>query len=215
MQIYQLYGRVQHGEQVEGNNGNKRVQEYGYFIMKIKDQNMQPYLQKFDQIYKGKQNIDVEFLDENPLSIKYVRHNQGGKVCYCMADSNVARLKVKDGWKKIECNGNCQYRQKDENGKSACNRLGCLKFFIPSICKDRIFYMLITSQTTINRLDEYFSLQKSRGNKIEGLYNLFLKQEKQSNSFGKTFNNYLVDILKKEDFISTTNQNPKTTENRS
>lgn len=79
---------------------------------------------------------------------------------------------------------------------------GWLKFLIPSVCRDRIFLMRITGQTSINRLDDYFNLQRAQGNTIKGHYTLFLKQEEQSNSLGKTFNNYVLDILKKEDFIS-------------
>lgn len=105
----------------------KAVKEYGYFILKIKDKNMQSYLDKFNQSLKGKQNIDIEFLDDNPFSMKYVRHNQGGKACYCMVGSNTANMKTKDGWKKVECNENCQYRQKDVKGKSACNMLRLFK----------------------------------------------------------------------------------------
>lgn len=88
---------------------------------------------------------------------------------------------------------------------------GWLKFLIPSICKDRIFLMRITGQTSINRLDDYFNLQRAQGNSIKGRYTLFLKQEEQSNSLGKTFNNYVLDILKKEDFISQ-NTIPENTE---
>ena len=79
---------------------------------------------------------------------------------------------------------------------------GWLKFLIPSVCRDRIFLMRITGQTSINRLDDYFNLQRAQGNTIKGHYTLFLKQEEQSNNLGKTFNNYVLDILKKEDFIS-------------
>lgn len=163
---------------------------------------MQTYLQKFDKIYKGKQCIDIEFFNDEPLTIKYARYNQSGEVCYCMANSNTANQKTKNGWQSVQCNSNCQYRQKNEFGKSACNRIGWLKFFIPSVCKDRIFLMRITGQTSLNRLDDYFNLQRVQGNTIKGQYTLFLKQEEQSNSLGKTFNNYVLDILKKDDFIS-------------
>lgn len=163
---------------------------------------MQTYLQKFDKIYKGKQCIDIEFFNDKPLTIKYARYNQSGEVCYCMANSNTANQKTKNGWQSVQCNSNCQYRQKNEFGKSACNRIGWLKFFIPSVCKDRIFLMRITGQTSLNRLDDYFNLQRVQGNTIKGQYTLFLKQEEQSNSLGKTFNNYVLDILKKDDFIS-------------
>lgn len=63
--------------------------------------------------------------------------------------------------------------------------------------------MKITGQTSINRLDDYIKLQKAQGKSIKGHYTIFLKQIEQSNSLGQTFNNYVLDILKKEDFDST------------
>ena len=62
--------------------------------------------------------------------------------------------------------------------------------------------MRITGQTSINRLKDYFNLQKAQGNSIKACYTLYLKQEEQSNNLGKTFNNYILDILKKDDFKS-------------
>ena len=173
---------------------------------------MQAYLQKFNEQYKGKQSIEIELFNEEPLTTKYARYNQSGEVCYCMSDSTEANQKTKNGWQKVNCDTfKCQYRQRNEQGKCACNRRGWLKFIIPSICKDRIFLMRITGQTSINRLDDYFNLQRAQGNSLKGRYTLFLKQEEQSNSLGKTFNNYVLDILKKEDFISQ-NTIPENTE---
>ena len=177
--------------------------ELGYFIAKIENTYMQTYLQKFDKLFKGKQSIDIEFFDENPLSIKYVRYNQSGAVCQCIEDSNQAKQKTKNGWQPIACDiYNCQYRQKNEQGKCACNRLGWLKFLIPSVSTDRIFLMKITGQTSINKLDDYITLQKAMGNSVKGRYTLFLQPKEQVNSLGQTFNNYVLDILKTEDFIS-------------
>ena len=80
--------------------------------------------------------------------------------------------------------------------------------------------MKITGQTSINKLDDYIKLQKAQGKSIKGHYTLFLKQIEQANSLGKTFNNYVLDILKKEDFNSskpipqiTQNQKELSTEN--
>lgn len=174
---------------------------------------MKTYLQKFNEQYKGKQSIDIELFNDEPLTMKYARYNQSGEVCYCMVGSSKANQKTKNGWNPIQCDTyNCEHRQKNEYGKSACNRIGWLKFIIPSVCKDRIFLMRITGQTSLNRLDEYFNLQKAQGHSIKGKYTIFLKQEEQSNSLGKTFNNYVLDILKKEDFISQ-NTIPKTQQN--
>lgn len=174
---------------------------------------MQAYLKKFDELFKGKQSIDIEFFCEEPLSKKYVRYNQSGEVCHCSEDSNKAMQRVKNGWQQIDCDTySCQYRQKNEQGKCACNRIGWLKFLIPSISTDRIFLMKITGQTSINILDDYIKLQKAQGKSIKGHYTIFLKQIEQYNSLGQTFNNYVLDILKTEDFKSI-KQIPKTIEN--
>lgn len=174
---------------------------------------MQEYLEKFNKQYKGQKSIDIEIFNEEPLSIKYARYNQGGAACYCMENSNKAKQKTKNGWQQINCDKyNCQHREKNEYGKSACNRMGWLKFIIPSVCKDRIFLMRITGQTSINRLKDYFNLQKAQGNSLQGNYTLYLKQEEQSNSLCKTYNNYILDIMKKENFISE-NTIPQITEN--
>lgn len=180
-----VVGRIQHGER-----SDKKITELGYFIAKIDDSYMKSYLEKFNEQYKGKQSIDIVIFNDEPLTMKYARYNQSGEVCSCMVNSNIASLKIKNGWKQIQCDTyNCSYRQKNEQGKCACNRIGWLKFIIPSVCKDRIFLMKITGQKSLNRLDDYFYLQKSQGNPIKGQYTIFLKQESQLNSLGQTFNN--------------------------
>ena len=176
---------------------------------------MQGFLNKFNEQYMGKQYIEIEFCNENPLSKRFERNNQGGKACYCMEGTTTGKQKTKDGWKPIECNEQCQYRQKDEKGKSVCNRIGWLKFFIPSICQNRIWLMRITGQESINRLDAFINLEKAQENTLKGRYILFLKQEEQtSKATGKSYNNYILDIVKKEDFIfepqmPQTEQEPK------
>lgn len=193
---------MQHGEQVKTPKG-KRVTELGHFIAKIQQEYMQRYLQEFDKQYKGKKYIEIEFCNDEPLTKKYVRYNQSGEVCSCFEGNTTANQKTKNGVQQVACGPECQYRQKNEQGKAACNRIGWLKFFIPSICKDRIWLMRITGQTSINRLDAYINLQKAQGNSIKGRYILFLKQEEQtSQATGQSFNNYILDILKKEDFES-------------
>lgn len=202
-----IAGRVQHGEKIKN-----KVIEYGYFIAKSDDAYMKSYLDKFNKLFKGKQSIEIEFFGEEPLTKKYVRYNQSGEVCRSPEDSNMANQRVKNGWQQISCDiYNCQYRQKNEQGKCACNRIGWLKFLIPDVTTDRIFLMKITGQTSINKLDDYIKLQKAQGKSIKGRYIIFLKQIEQSNSLGQTFNNYVLDILKKENFESIT-QIPKTTE---
>ena len=193
-----IIGQVQHGQKV-----NNKVTELGYFILKTKNDYMNVYLQKFDKQIKGKQSIDIEFFDEEPLLIRYVRYNQGGKACHCSQGSNKANLKNKNSWQQIDCDiYNCQYRQKNEQGKRACNRIGWLKFFIPSISTDRVFLMKITSQESITTLEDYINWQKTINGSIKGRYTIFLYQKEQTNSLFQTFNNYVLDILKTEDFKS-------------
>lgn len=209
-----IIGMVQHGIQIQNPNGTKRAKELGHFIAKIQDNYMQKFLQKFDELYTGKDYLEIEFVNDNPLTKKFVRYNQGGEVCHCLEGNSTGSQKTKDGWKPIKCDTDkCQYRQKNEKGKTVCNRIAWLKFFIPSISKDRIWLMKITGQTSINRIDAYINIQKAQGNSLDNRYILFLKQEEQtSKSTGQTFNNYILDILKKEDFLleQTT---PKTSEN--
>ena len=163
---------------------------------------MQGYLQKFDQMYKGKTSIEIEFITEEPFSAKYSRSNQSGQVCYCMFESDEANQKIQNGWQKIKCLGQeCQYRQKKQVGPPDCRKVGWLKFLIPDIATDRIWLMKVTSGQAVDALDQYFSLQKEQGQSVKGKYILFLKQVSNSKD-GKTFNNYIIDIIKKEDFIS-------------
>ena len=184
----------------------------------IQNENMKPYLEKFDNLLKGSKHIDIKFVDDNPLSIKRERYNQGGSACYCMENKTTGRQKIKNLWQPIECNSNCTYLQKDEKGKSACNRIAWLKFYIPQIATDRIWLMKITGQESINNLDNYLKFQKLQGNSLNDTYTLFLYQKEQTNKLGQTFNNYLLDILEKKDFTSkkTMSQNidvsPKTTQ---
>lgn len=202
-----VIGRVQHGEKVATANGGTRAKELGHFIAKIQQEYMQKFLEKFNEQYKGKQYIEIEFCNDEPLTKKYVRYNQSGEVCSCLEGNNTANQKTKNGWQPVECNSQCQYRQKNEQGKSACNRIAWLKFFIPSICKDRIWLMRITGQTSINRLDAYINLQKAQGNSLKGRYILFLKQEEQTSQFTcQNFNNYILDIIKKEAYESSYKQ---------
>ncbi len=212
-----IIGRVQHGEQRVSEKGHKRVVELGHFIAKIQDSFMESYLKKFNEQYKGQKSIDIEFFDENPLTTKLVRYNQSGEVCSRHLTANMARQKEKNGWKEIECSESCQHRQRNEQGKRACNRIGWLKFIIPSICRDRIWLMRITGQKSIDRLEDYIALQKNQGNSIKGKYTLFLKQEEDLNCFGQSFTNYVLDIFQKDNSIqaipqTTTQTNSKPTE---
>lgn len=183
-------------------DGKTRVKDYGYFIAKIQENNMQQYLNKFDELIKGKTTLDIQLLEKDTFTIKRVRYNQGGAVCYCMDGEETGRIKEKNLWKPTPCNSSCSYLQKDANGKTACNRIAWLKFFIPEISMDRIWLMRITGQQSIDNIDAYLQLQQLQGNSLNNLFTLFLTRKEQTNSLGKTFNNYVLDIVKKGDFIS-------------
>ena len=197
-----IVGRVQHGEQ-QISNQKRRVVELGYFIAKIKNDNMQFLLNRFNETYNKETKINIRFFDEEPLSVRRIRYNQGGAVCYCMENQAQGKQKVSNVWQPIDCNENCKYRlSSDGKSKPMCNIEGTLKFLLPEISTDRIWLMKITGYTSIKRLQTYIDLQKQIGNSVIGDYTLFLKQEEQTNKLGKTFNNYILDIIKKEDFIS-------------
>ena len=183
-------------------NGKKRVKDYGYFIAKIQESNMQQYLDKFNELIKGKTTLDIQLLDKDTFTIKRVRYNQGGAACYCMDGEDTGRIKEKNLWKPTPCNSSCSYLQKDANGKTACNRIAWLKFFIPEISMDRIWLMRITGQQSIDYIDAYLQLQQLQGNSLNNLFTLFLTRKEQINFLGNKFNNYVLDIVKKEDFIS-------------
>lgn len=197
-----IIGQVQHGEKIE-TDGKVKVKQYDYFIAKIRDNNMKGYLEKFNSYIRGSNSIDIQFLDDNPLSIRMERNNQKGCVCYCLENSNLAKQKEKNLWKQIECNSSCEHLVKDQNGKSACNRVAWLKFFIPSIATDRLWLMKITGQQSINNLQSYLEIQKQQGNSLKEIFALYLTEKEQTNMFGKTFNNYVLDISKKENFIQS------------
>lgn len=163
---------------------------------------MQSYLNKFDELIKGKTTLNIQLLEKDTFTIKRVRYNQGGAACYCMDGEDTGRIKEKNLWKPTPCNSSCSYLQKDANGKTACNRIAWLKFFIPEISTDRIWLMRITGQQSIDNIDSYLQLQQLQENSLNNLFTIFLTRKEQTNFLGKTFNNYVLDIVKKEDFIS-------------
>lgn len=167
---------------------------------------MKHYIEKFDKLIKGKQSIDIKFLDDDPLTVLYERNNQSGKICYCMEDETMGKQKVKNIWQPIECTTKCQYLQKGPNGKKACNRIAWLKFFIPEVSIDRLWLMKITSQEAIDNLKGYFVTQKLQGNSLKGIYTIFLYQKEQTDWQGKTHNNYLVDLVEKNTNIQYVTQ---------
>lgn len=207
MQIYQQSVKFSIGIQVQTTNGKSKVKELGYFIAKIVDEHMQVYLQRFNELYNEKTSIEIEIIDDFPLSIKYSRANKFGEVCYCKYGTNNAYQKNANGWDNIECKGNeCEYRQKDPPD---CKKVAWFKFLIPKVATDRIWLMKITSKQAINTLNDYFKLKKQQGQSIKGKYILFLKKVENSKN-GKTFNNTIVDIMENINFVSN-NQNPAQT----
>lgn len=205
-----VIGMVQRGKIEKTPKGTKKVVELNHFVAKVTDEHMEEFLQRFNELYEGKSSIDIEIFDESPLTTKYVRYNQSGAVCSCLTTSNIAHQKTKDGWKEVNCSGECEHRQRNAQGKCNCNRIGWFKFLMPSICKDRIWLMKITGQTSINRLQDYFSLQKVQGESLKGHYTLFLKQEEVTDYTGKSYNHYILDIFKKSN-ISSSNTIPQNT----
>ena len=200
-----IIGMVQRGRTESTPKGTKRVIELDHFVAKVTDKHMIEFLKKFNDIYENKSSIDIEIFDEEPLTTKYTRYNQGGTVCSCPTTSNIAYQKTKEGWEEVECSKDCIHRQRNKQGKCNCNRIGWLKFFMPLICTDRIWLMKITGQTSINRLHDYFELQRMQGKSIKGHYNLFLKQEEISDFTGKTYNHYILDIVSKNNNVFLNN----------
>lgn len=200
-----IVGRIQHGEQ-QFINQRKRVTELGYFIAKTKNSNMNFLLNRFDKKYPKQTFLNVTFFNEDPLTIRRIRYNQGGAVCYCMSGTTKGKQKVSNKWQDIECSSNCKYCIKQEGaGKPACNYEGTLKFMLPEISQDRIWIMKITGQQSISNLEEYIGFQKYLGNSLKGTYTIFLNQIEQTNAEGKKFNNFVIDIIKAEDFNSNNN----------
>ena len=203
-----IVGKVQHGEQrLTGNT--KRVVELGYFIAKVQNDNMQYLINRFNEKYPNLDKIPIQFFDEEPLSVRRIRYNKGGAACYCMAGKTEGKQKISNKWTPINCSEECEYRKIQENAtKPICNEEGTLKFLLPEISLDRIWIMKITGRTSIERLRNYIFLQKQLGNSLIGNYYLFLNKEAQTTKLGKTFNNYILDIIKNDGFNSDTKTIP-------
>lgn len=196
-----LAGRIQHGEK-QINGQKQKVIDYGYFIAKVKEERLSFLKNKFDKKYHQSQIIHIKFFTETPLLIRYARYNQSGLVCYCGYNQNEGKQRIDGKWTPIKCSEECQYRVAKENKRPSCSCEGNLKFLLPDISMDRIWTMKITGYTSIFRLKEYIEFQKYLGNSIIGDYYLFLKKEIQTNREGKSFENFILDIVRKEDFDS-------------
>ena len=184
-------------------NGRKqKVVDHGYFIAKVKDETLSFLRNRFNERYPQSQMLHIKFFTEDPLSIRNARYNQSGLVCYCNYDKIEGKQKIEGKWTPVECSAQCQYRIAEEGKRPACSYEGNLKFLLPDISQDRIWTMKITGYTSIFRLKEYIELQKHLGNSVIGDYYLFLKKETQTNKEGKTFENFILDIIRKEEFDS-------------
>ena len=193
-----IAGKIQHGLQ-EDNGKGKRVKELGYFITKIDNDNIKYLQNRFNEKYPKQKKIKVRFFDEEPLTIRDIRYNTGGAVCYCMEGKTEGKRKVSGKWEPVHCSEECEHK-KFERGKTkpACNREGTLKFMLPEITTDRIWLMKIKGQTSIDNLRDYIYFQKFQGNSLIGDYYLVLNQKEQTNYEGKKFYNYILEIYKEE-----------------
>ena len=193
--------RVQHGEQ-QIINGKQRAVELEHFIAKTKNKNLQFLVNRFNEKYKDAKTITIKVIDENPFKVRRARYNQGGTVCYHMKnqDTNLAKQKISNVWKEVECNAECPHRIVAEGAiKATCNEEGTLRFMLPEICKDMICYMLVTGGESIRNLEGYFNFQKEIGNSVIGEYNITLVQKEQNTKKGKKYKNYILEIVKVED----------------
>lgn len=197
-----IAGRIQHGEK-QMNGKKQKVVDYGYFIAKVKDETLSFLQNRFNEKYPQSRMLHIKFFTEDPLSIRSARYNQSGLVCYCNYNQNEGKQKVEGKWTPVDCSSECQHRIAEEGKRPACSYEGNLKFLLPDISQDRIWTMKITGYTSIFRLKAYIEFQKYLGNSIIGDYYLFLKKETQTNKSGKTFENFILDIIQKEEFDSS------------
>ncbi|MDO5555253.1 MAG: hypothetical protein Q4G09_00935 [Clostridia bacterium] len=191
-----IAGSIRHGEQQERNGTTKPV-ELGHFVAKIKDTAMVNIHRKFNTVYNQSKILNIQFFDEEPLTIKLVRYNQGGTACYCLNGETKGKEKVQKKWVEKDCKEECQYRQ---GIRPQCNQEATLKFLIPEVSQDRIWYVKTKSFYSIQNISSYINLQKQLGNSLIGHYKLFLKP-KESIIDGKTFNNFVLDIVKDDVLI--------------
>ena len=192
-----IAGSIAHGIRLE----NGAPKELGHFIAKTNESQLEVLTEKFKNIYGDQPlKIKIKFFSENPLSIKKVRYNQSGTVCYCMDGSFKAKQKVKNEWKEKDCLSSCEYAMSNDNQKPACVKEATLKFLIPEISLDRIWIMKIRGITVISRINDYLNSQRLLENSIKGDYYLYLTKIKQDSRLqGKSFTNYVLDIVRNEE----------------
>ena len=203
-----IAGSIRHGEKQEKNGKSKPV-ELGHFVAKIQDDAMSHLLDKFKTKYSQSRILNIYFFDEYPLSIRRVRYNTGGTTCYCKLDDTKAMEKVNNKWTQKECLESCEHRVSKGNTKPQCTVEATLKFMIPDISTDRIWFLKTKIYYSILNISSYITLQKKLGHSLKGNYNLFLKT-KEDIIDGKKFNNYVLDLISNENFNSTINSNLET-----
>lgn len=171
---------------------------YGYFITKTKDSEMEMLVKKFNKVYGERPTkIKIRFFDEKPFSIRNARYNQSGAVCYCMQGENIGKQKIKNKWQDKECLPSCEYAMSVDGQKPVCMQEGTLKFLLPDISLDRVWILKIRGVTVIDKIYNYITTQNVFGNSITGDYYLYLTKEKQTRvADGKSFTNVVLDIIR-------------------
>ena len=188
--VLPIAGKIQHGEKRQN-----KVVELKHFIAKTQNETMQFLADRFNEKYPNCNNLKIRIFDEEPLYTRYARYKQSGIACYCKETEDIAKQKNSNGWQEIECTESCEHRQRDKNGKYACNLEGILKFMLPDICNDMIWIMQIKGYTSVTRLRDYFLFQKQLGNSVKGDYVISLNEEIQPTAAG-TFKNQILSIVK-------------------
>lgn len=171
-----IAGSIRHGEKQEKSGRTKPV-ELGHFVAKIQDEAMTPLLDKFKTKYQESKVLNVYFFDEEPLTLKRVRYNSSGAACYCKINETKGLEKVNNKWQEKECLESCEHRTSKGNSKPQCVVEGTLKFMLPDVSKDRIWFLKTKSYYSILNISSYITLQKKLGHSIVGNFKLFLKNK--------------------------------------
>lgn len=204
-----IAGSIKHGAK-QCKEGKERPVELGYFVAQVHDNAMEHLAEKFNNLYKESKELNIYFQDENPYLEKRVRSNQGGTVCYCLLDQAKCKEKIGKQWFEKNCSEGCEHRTASKGKKPACLIEGTLKFMIPEISSDRIWCLKTKSYYSRQNIKNYINFQKHLNNSLIGNYKLFLRP-KEDTIDGKTFNNFVLDIVKIEDFISNSISNQEIT----
>ena len=184
---------------------NNRPKELGYFIARVENNAMKDFSDTFNKLYSKTQELIIYVLNEDACTLRRVKRNQSGIMCYCSNNTSKAKEKVNKAWVEKDCLESCESRQAKENQKPLCQQELTLKFLIPTIAQDRCWLFQTKSFYTIQKITSYLNFQKQLGNPIKGYYKLFLST-KISETNGKKFTNYVVDIMKaSEDSNNTPN----------